>query len=440
MTSDDPFGQLPADRTLVIPNPGARPQRPAASAGAAPSSSSRFNFERVELSALDWYSGLNPLVAAANPLLNLVPQLRQAHHPDPAGLRDTLARAIQTFETKARELGLLNEHVVGARYALCCFLDETAANTPWGEKIWAQRSLLVQFHNEAWGGEKFFQLLGKVAEQPGTHRNLLELFYIILSLGFEGRYRVLQNGKEQLATVRERLGQMIAKERGEPTRELSPEWATNATPDRPLRDSIPIWVIAAIAALMLMMIFFSAYYALNRNSDPTFSAILGLKVPPPTPVVKPAEPVAVKAPDRLQQFLPEEIRTGKLTVRDLSDRSIVLAQGDTLFEPGSATLSASFADLLTKVGAAVAKVDGRVLVRGHSDNQPIRSARFPSNWHLSQARADAVAAALASQLPGKKIQTEGRADSEPLVTNATPEGRAQNRRVEIIVFPAAGTN
>jgi type VI secretion system protein ImpK len=437
MTSDDPFGQLPADRTLVIPNPGARPQRPASPAAAA---GSRFNFERVELSALDWYSGLNPLVAAANPLLNLVPQLRQAHHPDPAGLRDTLARAIQTFETKAREQGLLNEHVVGARYALCCFLDETAANTPWGEKIWAQRSLLVQFHNEAWGGEKFFQLLGKVAEQPAAHRNLLELFYIILSLGFEGRYRVLQNGKEQLATVRERLGQMIAKERGEATRELSPEWATNATPNRPLRDSIPIWVIAAIAALMLMMIFFSAYYALNRNSDPTFSAILGLKVPPPAPLVKPAEPVAVKAPDRLQQFLTEEIRAGKLTVRDLSDRSIVLAQGDTLFEPGSATLSASFAELLTKVGAAVAKVDGRVLVRGHSDNQPIRSARFPSNWHLSQARADAVATALASQLPGKKIQTEGRADSEPLVTNATPEGRAQNRRVEIIVFPAAGTN
>jgi type VI secretion system protein ImpK len=189
-----------------------------------------------------------------------------------------------------------------------------------------------------------------------------------------------------------------------------------------------------------MMIFFSASYALNRNSDPTFSAILGLKVPPPQPVAKPAEPIVVKAPDRLQQFLTEEIRQGKLTVRDLSDRSIVLAQGDTLFEPGSATLSASFADLLTKVGAAVAKVDGRVLVRGHSDNQPIRSTRFPSNWHLSQARADAVASALATQLPGKKIQTEGRADSEPLVSNATPEGRAQNRRVEIIVFPATGTN
>ena len=437
MTSDDPFGQLPADRTLVIPNPGSRPQRPMP--GGAPAGA-RFSFERVELSALDWNAGLNPLVAAANPLLNLVPQLRQAHHPDPAGLRDTLARAIQTFEAKARERGLLNEHVVGARYALCSFLDESAANTPWGEKIWAQRSLLVQFHNEAWGGEKFFQLLGKVAEQPTAHRNLLELFYIILSLGFEGRYRVLQNGKEQLATVRERLGQMIAKERGEATRELSPEWATSATPNRPLRDSVPLWVIAAVAAVILMMIFFSASYALNRNSDPAFSAILGLKVPPPTPVVKPAEPVVVKAPDRLQQFLTEEIRAGKLTVRDLSDRSIVLAQGDTLFEPGSATLSASFAELLTKVGAAVAKVDGRVLIRGHSDNQPIRSARFPSNWHLSQARADAVATALASQLPGKKIQTEGRADSEPLVSNATPDGRAQNRRVEIIVFPAAGTN
>ena len=91
-----------------------------------------------------------------------------------------------------------------------------------------------------------------------------------------------------------------------------------------------------------------------------------------------------------------------------------------------------------RIGQAVARVDGSVLVRGHTDNRPIRSARFPSNWHLSQARADAVAAALAPQLGARaQVKTEGSADSEPLMSNDTPDGRAQNRRVEIIVFPAA---
>lgn len=435
MSTDDPFGHPPSDRTLVIPNPGARAARPAAAAAAAPAQG--FSFERIELSALDWSAGLNPLVAAANPLLNLVPQLRQAHHPDPAGLREILARAIQAFEVKAREAGVLNEHVVGARYALCTFLDEAAANTPWGEKLWAQKSLLVQFHNEAWGGEKFFQLLGKLAEQPGTHRNLLELFYLILALGFEGRYRVLQNGRAQLDAVRERLAQMVIKERGEPVRELSPQWQTTATAARPLRDSVPIWAVAAIAALLLVLGYLGASYALNRHSDPAFAQILGLKVQPPAPVAA-ANAAPAKVPDRLQTFLAPEIRQNLVSVRDLPDRSVVLIQGDGLFEPASATLSAKVLPLMARIGEAVARVKGTVLVRGHSDDRPIRSARFPSNWHLSQARADSVAAVLAPQLGGARIETEGRAESEPVAPNDTPEGRARNRRVEIIVFPAAG--
>lgn len=434
MSNDDPFGQLPADRTLVIPTPGARAR---GSAAASPAQGPRFSGERVELSMLDWNSGLNPLVAAANPLLNLVPRLRQVHHPDPAGLRETLARAIQTFETKARERGVANEHVIGARYALCTFLDECAANTPWGEKTWAQISLLVQFHNEAWGGEKFFQLLGKLAEAPTKHLPLLELFFIILSLGFEGRYRVLQNGRVQLDAVRERLAQMLAKERGELQRELSPQWQTSVSSAKPLREAVPPWVVGCVAGLILALGYLSASYALNRQSDPVFSAILGLKVPPPTPTVK---PVVAKAPDRLQQLLADEIRQGKVLVQDLADRSIVTARGDLVFEPASATVSPAFAGLLKQIGAAIAKVGGSVLVRGHSDNQPIRSASFPSNWHLSQARAVAVAAALAPSIPGVKIQTEGRADGDPVASNATAEGRAQNRRVEIIVFAPAGKN
>ncbi|EXI69433.1 MAG: Inner membrane lipoprotein YiaD precursor [Candidatus Accumulibacter adjunctus] len=435
MVHDDPF-LPPSDKTLLVPSPGARSSRPAA-ASSSEGSPAGSRFERVELSSLDWNTGLNPLVAAANPLLNLAPQLRQVHHADPGGLREALARAVSIFERQAKERGVLHEQVMAGRYALCTFLDEAAANTPWGEKVWAQRSLLVQFHGEAWGGEKFFELLGRVAQQPGTHRDLLELFYLILSLGFEGRYRVLQNGHAQLASIRERLAQMLLKERGEISRELSPAWQSTAGATRPLRENLPLWAVAALSTLVLALLYLLASFALNRHSDPAFSAILALKAGAPPAAASPQPPPA-KAPARLAHFLVSDIEAGRVIVRDLPDHSIVLAQGDGLFEAGSATLSPTFTQLLARVGDAIRQVQGSVLVKGHTDNRPIRSARFPSNWHLSQARADAVAATLSPHLGARPaIRTEGRAETDPVTSNDTAEGRARNRRVEIIVYPAA---
>jgi type VI secretion system protein ImpK len=180
---------------------------------------------------------------------------------------------------------------------------------------------------------------------------------------------------------------------------------------RPLRETLPLWAVAAITALLLALVYMFASFALNRHSDPTFAAILALKAgaaPQPAPAA-PAAP----APARLAHFLADEIQAGRVAVRDLPDRSIVTARGDGLFEPASATLSPAFTELLERIGQAVARVDGSVLVRGHTDNRPIRSARFPSNWHLSQARADAVAAALAPLGARAQVKTEGSADSEP---------------------------
>jgi type VI secretion system protein ImpK len=124
-------------------------------------------------------------------------------------------------------------------------------------------------------------------------------------------------------------------------------------------------------------------------------------------------------------------------VRDLSDRSIVVIKGDGFFEPGSAVISDRVKPLLARIDAGLQATPGTVLVTGHTDNQPIRSLRYPSNWHLSQDRATAVKALLASVKP-ERIRAEGRADAEPVDANATPAGRARNRRVEItLILPAA---
>src|SRR5512140_1028152 len=120
-------------------------------------------------------SGSNPLAVAANPLLNLIPQIRvMAHHPDPALLRNYLVEQVQLFERRAREAMVPPETVVGARYALCTAAAETAAKTPWGGGgAWSRHSLLVTFHNETWGGEKSFQGRARLVQHPKKHIDLI---------------------------------------------------------------------------------------------------------------------------------------------------------------------------------------------------------------------------------------------------------------------------
>ncbi|MGH7305222.1 MAG: type IVB secretion system protein IcmH/DotU, partial [Candidatus Rokuibacteriota bacterium] len=139
---DDPFADLGADRTVIMPMPGGRaaPGRPApADPRATPAEQS----EALEATSVG--SGLNPLLAAANRLLNVLPQLRTSvQHPNPTALRDNLAQGIRQFEAQARAAGVPTEKVVAARYALCTLIDETATSTPFGASgAWAQQGLLA---------------------------------------------------------------------------------------------------------------------------------------------------------------------------------------------------------------------------------------------------------------------------------------------------------
>ena len=428
---DDPFGTSDSDRTIIIPSPGgraaSRPTAASSPAGGAPL------WELDAAAAADLPpTGINPLVAAANALLDIVPQLRATpQHPDPSSLRDYLAQGIKTFESRAKAAGVAAEKVVAARYCLCTLLDETAASTPWGGSgIWAKHSLLVMFHNEAWGGEKFFQLLSKLAENPTANRDLLELMYICLALGLEGRYRVADNGRAQLETLRERLAQMLRNTKGEYERSLSPYWQSAAVKRSKVLTIIPLWVAAAVCGAILLAAYLGFRYSLADHSDPVYAQIQAIRVKAPTPKVAPAP----AAKPRLAAFLSKEIQQGLVAVRDDENKSVITIRGDGLFPPGGATVSTAYLSLLTRIGDALNAVPGDVLIVGHTDNQPIRSVRFPSNWHLSQQRARSVMQLLAEKMPAARLAAEGRADAEPIAANDTPANRARNRRVEISLF------
>lgn len=428
MNENDPFSAFEQDRTIIKPGAGrASPQTTQAQGPATAAAAATAALP----DDLPLPQGLNPLLQLAGPLLSTASQLRaMPQHPNPSGLRAALIESVKRFERQAQARGLPQEHVMASRYILCSFIDECASSTPWGGSgAWSSQSLLVHFHNESWGGEKVFQLLGKLAENVAAQRPLLELLQVVLALGFEGRYRVLDNGKAQLDSVSERLASLLREQAGPPLRELSPQWRGVALRQAKLADGLPLWVLAALAAGLLLLVFIALRLSLHARTDATFDALQAMDVRAATQLTPPPPPPA--ATPRLAALLQAAIVRGSLQVQDLADKSIVTIAGDGFFEPGSAEVAGAVKPLLAEIAAAMVQLPGPVTVTGHTDNQPIRSLRFPSNFDLSRERAEAVRQLLAPTLTAQRLRAEGVADSRPVADNATPAGRARNRRVEI---------
>lgn len=378
----------------------------------------------------------NVLVAAANPLINAIPQIRHSvSHEDPAQLRQQLIDQIRRFELSCQQSGLGYEVIIGARYCLCTALDEAAALTPWGSRgVWTSNGLLVTFHNETWGGEKFFQLLAKLSQNPRRHILMLELIYFCLLLGFEGRYRVLDNGRSQLETIKQRLLQMIKSVRGSYAAALSPHPTDQPVLRKLWRPMIPLWACAAVAGLAACLFYIVLNWRLGDYTSPVLARIYQTALPE-VKIGNPAPPPPATL--NLRAFLKPEIDAGLVAVRDEADRSVVTLKGDGLFASAATEVRGGYIDVIRRIAAAMNNVSGQIQVIGYSDNVPIRSARFASNFELSLARARSVQTLLQQQLAQpSRVKAEGRGESNPQVPNTSAENRARNRRVEITLLVA----
>jgi type VI secretion system protein ImpK len=189
----------------------------------------------------------------------------------------------------------------------------------------------------------------------------------------------------------------------------------------------------------LLSIFLVFSYFINESSTPVFKQVhaVGREKPPvqQTPVYQPpAESNEPSLYERVSGFLEPEVQQGKVEVVENYTEVIVRLRNKGLFSSGKARVNDELKPLLKRIADALNAVGGPVLVAGHSDNIPIHTLQFPSNWHLSMARAEAVSQLLLQDTDGYlEITAEGRADNEPLVPNDTPSNRAINRRVEIIL-------
>ncbi len=131
------------------------------------------------------------------------------------------------------------------------------------------------------------------------------------------------------------------------------------------------------------------------------------------------------------------VDAGKLSVKVVDGRMLVQLQTDVLFGSGSARLSSAGKGAIKEVGSVLAGLQNRKFqVEGHTDNVPIKSAAFPSNWELASARAITVLNTLVDAgMPKNRVSAASFGDTRPVADNATPEQRAVNRRIEIVVVP-----
>jgi chemotaxis protein MotB len=131
------------------------------------------------------------------------------------------------------------------------------------------------------------------------------------------------------------------------------------------------------------------------------------------------------------------IDSGKLRVRVVRGRMVVELAENILFDSGKSDLKKEGQDALTEVGAVLSSIPNRDFqIAGHTDDIPIKSAKFPSNWELSTARAVEVTRFLSTKgVDPARLSAAGYAETQPVASNADAEGRKQNRRIEIVLMP-----
>jgi len=293
MSSDDPFSD-DDDRTVLRPSPGGRkmvddasPQpssdpapKPSSLQSSSPRAQTSRNISSTRADPTDLLGGsINLLVDSASSILVLAPRLRQTvSQQDVDFLRRELVDQIKSFESAAHKGNYPSEVVLTGRYLLCCYLDEAILMTPWGgESGWSSNSLLSIFHNETWGGEKFFQVTEGLLRSPSQNIDTLELVMVCLSLGFEGKYSVMDRGLSQLSQLQDDIYRAIADNRGDFERELSPSWRGVTDQRNILIKHVPLWVVAAIAGLLLLVLYAVFSLILDKTVSPMEERIDDLK-------------------------------------------------------------------------------------------------------------------------------------------------------------------
>jgi type VI secretion system protein ImpK len=408
------------------PNFGAPPADPNASPG-------RFDFAGVE----PILYGPEPLVAAAGRLIHLASHIKTlAIGPDMDSLRRLIVQELEAFTRRARALGLEQKSIQLAHYILCAFVDDAVMSTPWGASSpWSRQSLLAAYHNDTQGGDRMFHFAEQMERDPNREPRLVELLYLCLSLGFEGRAALVPQGQSLLHARRAGLAALIAHQRGAQAADISPQWRGKTIASGAFAPRIPLWAVLAGIALLALLVFALLLFRLSSKADVAIASLdhaVGNQVTtPPAPAPQSATPTFGK----INEILKPDIDAGRLELLREGNEIVIRMHNQGLFASAQADASSSWNDTFARIAQAGNLTKGPIRCEGHTDDQAIRSLQFPSNQELSEARAKSVAEAIsAAGLEDKsRLSTAGFGATRPIGDNKTDDGRRENRRVELRV-------
>ncbi len=205
----------------------------------------------------------------------------------------------------------------------------------------------------------------------------------------------------------------------------------------------PLWLVVLSDIMTNLMLFFLILYVFNIQPESEAKTIFMSGFDKDNP-----QAVREKAADKvIQKFNEEDVakrlaeELNKANLKDLADVQITEKQikvniaAPVLFASGKAELSRASAEVLGAVARVISRLPNDIIVEGHTDNIPVKSGGYATNWELSAARANAVVDLLARKcgLPQERLVAAAYGEHRPAASNDTPEGRARNRRIEIIV-------
>jgi type VI secretion system protein ImpK len=390
----------------------------------------------------------NPILRSAGPLLLMLGRLRVAlARASFAALMEQVAEAINFFEKDIRSAGISETQANSAKYLICATADDIVQNIPTDDRhVWTQYSMLSRFFGERVGGVRFFDELTRLKLDPLLNYNVLELQHTCMALGFQGVYRTSAGGVATLQQIQRDLYETLRKVRPKAFRELSPHWRGQDMPSRHSRIRVPWWTVAGCAGILLFGLYFLYLYLLNGGVGAATARMDSLHdlgriaierkvVVPPLPP-PPPEPDRITQLQRIRAALAPEIAAGQASADQTANRIIIRVGNVILFDSGSASVLAQFKPVAARIAATLEKEPGFIQVIGHTDNTPIGSTnvRFSSNYQLSVERAKNIASLFKLGLSKpERLQTDGKGETTPIADNKTPEGRARNRRVEILI-------
>ncbi|MGE9551465.1 type IVB secretion system protein IcmH/DotU [Erwinia amylovora] len=372
-----------------------------------------------------------PLMEAAQPLLRALSDMPSdiSNIENVEFFKKALIAEIDLFNVVCDEVNISWKKMAVVRYCICTALDEAAHATSWGMMAgWSQSNLLNHFEGDNDGGNKFFLLVGRLSMNPKEYSDVLEVLLIILGLGFEGRYSIIEDGDRQLLKIRQRLLALIQSINDAVPTKLSPHALVEIKEEKKRWQGISFFTMSLFLSTLMIIVFLCCKYFLFIREGDIYARLhdlSNLTLAATTP-----EKTRLDLPGLLKKYIDE----GLVTVDDSHMPDKIVFRSDSMFLVGSAEIRSDMIAVLKNVANDIKRVKANLLIVGHTDSTPIHHIGLENNQILSEKRAENVAHLFLEEgTPQDRIEIKGAGDSQPISNNDDPAGRALNRRVEIFV-------